>query len=296
MPEITAAERDSNRIIEAQLDERAGVLEEAAGADVLSYLGPMFKPGDEVLKDVIERMKRGKRRRTLMVLLETAGGLITVAERIALIFRHHYRRVNFVVPTYAMSAGTVLVMSGDSIYMDYASTLGPIDPQVRARNRWVPALGYLEQYRRLIKKSADGTLTTAELAYFIQNFDSAELYQYEQERELSIALLEEWLVKYKFKNWKVTETSKTKVTREMRKKRANEVAEKLNDTKRWHSHGRGITMQVIRRDLKLLVDDFEADPAIAQPIHDYFRLLQDYQTRRAHFLYVIHGKGIHVGL
>lgn len=143
MPSVSPTERDSNRIIEGQLDERAAMLEDAADADVLSYLGPMFPPGDDVVKDVVEA--RLKRRRQLMVLLETGGGLITVAERIARIFRHHYRRVDFVVPTYAMSAGTVLVMSGDAISMDYASTLGPIDPQVRSRTRYVPALGYLEQ-------------------------------------------------------------------------------------------------------------------------------------------------------
>jgi len=32
----------------------------------------------------------------------------------------------------------------------------------------------------------------------IQGFDQGELYYYEQARELSIALLKEWLVKYKF--------------------------------------------------------------------------------------------------
>lgn len=291
----TVAELDSNRIIEAQLDERAGVLEEAAKADVLSYLGPMWPPADDAIKEAVEAIDR--RRRNLLVLLETGGGLITVAERIAGIFRHHYRHVEFVVPTYAMSAGTVLVMSGDAILMDYASTLGPIDPQIRNRDgRYVPALGYLEQYERLIKKSSEGTLTTAELAYLVQNFDSAELYQYEQERELSIALLEEWLVKYKFKNWKRTEKRKTKVTAAMRKERAHEVGEKLNDMKRWHSHGRGITMQMLRRDLKLLIDDFDDNPSIARPIHDYFKLLQDYQSRRSHYNFVIHGRGRHVGL
>jgi hypothetical protein len=98
-----------------------------------------------------------------------------------------------------MSAGTVLVMSGDAIHMDYASVLGPIDPQVQRGDQLVPALGHLEQYQRLIDKSGAGTLTTAELVYLVQNFDAAELYRYEQERELSIALLEEWLVNFKFK-------------------------------------------------------------------------------------------------
>jgi len=219
---ISAAERDSNNIIEQQLSERAEAVEKAADADVLTFIGPIYQPVGDAIKDAVEAIR--KHRPGLMVIIETPGGYIDVAERIAMIFRHHYRRVEFLVPSYAMSAGTVLVMSGDAIWMDYASLLGPIDPQVERNNQLVPALGYLEQYKRLVEKSAAGTLTTAELMYLVQNFDAAELYRYEQERELSIALLEEWLVKYKFKNWKVTETSKTKVTTQRRKDRAREIA------------------------------------------------------------------------
>lgn len=255
----------------------------------------MYPPVDDAIKDAVESIE--PRRRSLTVMLETGGGYITVAERIARIFRHHYKRVDFVVPTYAMSAGTVLVMSGDAIHMDYASTLGPIDPQVQNRaGQWVPALGYLEQYDRLIEKSRDGTLTTAELAYLIQNFDAAELFQYEQEVELSIALLEEWLAKYKFKNWKITDGLGTRVTRKMRVDRAREIAGKLNNTKLWHSHSRGIPMEMLRRDLNILIDDFGDDPQFAERVHDYFRLLQDYRARLGHFAFVIHTRGRYVGL
>lgn len=291
---ITAAERDSNRIIEGQLSDRLEAVAHAAGVDVLAYVGPIFPPADDQIKDAIEALE--KRHKALWVFLETSGGYITVAERIARIFRHHYRVVDFVVPTYAMSAGTVLVMSGDAIHMDYASTLGPIDPQVQNRmGQWVPALGYLEQYERLVQKSADGTLTTAELAYLVQNFDPAELYRYEQERELSFALLEEWLVEYKFKNWKRTETRNERVTKKMRVERAREIADKLNNTRMWHSHSRGIPMAMLRRDLNLLIDDFGENEALVQPIHDYFRLLQDYIMRRGHDLFVVHTRGRYVG-
>lgn len=291
---VVSAERDSNRIIERQLTDRLKAIERAAGADVLTYVGPIYPPADDQIKDAIEELE--DRRRTLWVFLETPGGYITTAERIARIFRHHYRKVEFVVPTYAMSAGTVLVMSGDGIRMDYASTLGPIDPQVRNRSgQWVPALGYLEQFGRLVQKSAAGTLTTAELTYLVQNFDPAELYRYEQERELSIALLEEWLVNYKFKNWKVTETTGTRVTKKMRTDRAREIAMRLNDANVWHSHGRGIPMEVLRRDLKLVIEDFGSDPGLMQPIHDYFRLLQDYVMRRMHDTFVVHARGNYVG-
>lgn len=295
--EPTAAERDSNRLIESELRGRAEALEAAADAHILSYLGPMYPPADDEVKDAVEEMAGGRRRRhdALMVLLETDGGLITVAERMARIFRHHYRRVDFLVPTFAMSAGTVLVMAGDDIYMDYASTLGPIDPQIRRQGRFVPALGYLEQYKRLVSKSAEGKLTAAEMAILIENFDQAELYQFEHERKLTVALLEQWLVKYKFKNWRVTETTQTPVTKAMRVKRATEIGEKLNDTELWHSHGRGIPMEVLKRDLKLLIRDFGADAALAGPLHDYFRLLSDYRMRRGHEFFVLHTKGRHVG-
>jgi hypothetical protein len=93
----------------------------------------------------------------------------------------------------------------------------------------------------------------------------------------------------------VTETRGIKVTKEMRVKRAGEIARKLNDTNIWHSHGRGIPMEVLRRDLKLLIDDFGEDPTFAERVHDYFRLLQDYRMRRAHWGFVIHGRGQYVG-
>jgi len=287
--------RDSNRIIEQQLDDRITGIENAVDADVLAYVGPMYPPADDEVKDAVEALN--PRRPTLMVILETPGGYVDTAERIARIFRHHYDRVEFVVPTRAMSAGTILVMSGDAIHMDYASLLGPIDPQVQTREGGlVPALGYLEQYERLIKKSAEGKLTSAEAMYLVQNFDAAELYRYEQERELSIALLEEWLVKYKFKNWTITQTRKKPVTNKMRTDRAKQIGKQLNRTDRWHSHSRGIPMEVLRRDLKLLIEDFGDNPKLAAPIHDYYRLLQDYLMRRGHDIFVLHTRGSYVGL
>lgn len=150
-----SAERDSNIIIEQQLLDRLAAIEDAGKGDALAYFGPMFPPGDDEIKDAVEALaSRKSRPRKLMVILETDGGYITTADRIAGIFRHHYRSVEFIVPSYAMSAGTVLVMSGDAIHMDYASTLGPIDPQVRKGDVPVPALGYLEQFNRLVKKRA----------------------------------------------------------------------------------------------------------------------------------------------
>jgi|SRR5579863_3943812 len=255
----------------------------------LPSLAPFFNGTDDAIRDEIEAIT--PKRRKLAFILETSGGYIEIVQRIVDTLRHHYEHVDFIVPNFAMSAGTVLVMSGDSIYMDYYSTLGPIDPQVARSGRgMVPALGYLEQYGRLIKKAQRGAISTAEISYLIHHFDPAELYNYEQARELSISLLKEWLVRYKFKNWRKTATRGIDVTPRMREKRADEIAKMLNNIKHWHSHGRGISLEVVRRELRLQVEDFGEIEELGSKIRAYYKLLQGYMVRLAHDV-VLHRKG-----
>lgn len=282
--------QDANQLIEKRLFELMGALEREIDADVLSFVGSLLFRADTIIRDAVESRK--KKRTKLAVILETTGGYIEVVQRIVDTLRRHYDRVEFIIPNYAFSAGTVFVMSGDAIHMDYFSVLGPIDPQLQrpGGGDFVPALGYLVQYERLIEKSKRGTLTTAEMAFLIQKFDPAELYRYEQQRELSITLLKEWLVKYKFKDWTQTETRKKNVTNKMRTDRAGTIAKALNDTKRWHSHGRGISIEVLRNDLKLKIEDFGENQVLNSKIKDYYRLLIDYIGKLGHGG-VLHSKG-----
>jgi membrane-bound ClpP family serine protease len=273
------APASSNELVESQLNALVSVLEKTLDGDVLVFVGPIYFGVDDVIREGLESRKA--KREKLIVVLETNGGYIEVVQRIADTLRHHYKLVDFIVPNHAMSAGTVLVMSGDAIYMDYYSVLGPIDPQVgrKGGRGMVPALGYLVQFDRLINKSKKGQLTDAELTFLIEHFDPAALYEYEQARELSITLLKQWLVKYKFKNWKRTQTRKLKVTDQMRVKRAREIAERLNKTEVWHSHGRGISMAVLREELNIQIEDFGANPDLSQKILTYHRFLVDYMAK-----------------
>jgi hypothetical protein len=271
---------NANIIIIEQLTERLCSLEGLTGGDVIVVCAPIRFGLEVVIREALENLD-GKNRK-VSVVLETTGGYIEVAQRVANTLRHRYRVVDFIVPNYAYSAGTVLVMAGDAIWMDYFSILGPIDPQLPKDDKMVPALGYLEQYKRLVEKSQNGQLSTAELAYLINRFDPAELYMYEQARKLSISLLKEWLVKYKFKNWKKTENKRHKVTKAMRVARAEDIATKLNEIDRWNSHGRGIPMTVLTRDLNLKIDDFAKDPKLNDCIKDYHRLLSNYLSTVHH--------------
>ena len=276
------------KLIETQLDDYVGEIEGLWGGDLLTFIGPITDGADDLIRDEVEAMVT--KQACLYFILETSGGYIEVAQRIADTLRKHYQCVDFVVPNACMSAGTVLVMSGNAIHMDYYSVLGPIDPQVQRASdgALIPALGYLAKYEQLIEKAkSPGGLTMAEITYLVQRFDPAELYKFEQARELSISLLKEWLVKYKFRNWTITATRKLPVTDKMKKERAEEIAKALSDTERWHSHNRGISMTVFDRDLNLQINDLEQAPEIYGRLRAYYKLLKAHAIRMGHSI-VLH--------
>lgn len=271
-----------NLTIDIALGHYAKETAKAFEADVFSYIGAIIPEYLMSFRSEIESLAENpKKTNNLVFLIHTPGGVAEIVEKMVDIIRHHYKEVWFVIPDLAMSAGTILCMSGDKIYMDYSSALGPIDPQVaNSEGHLVPALGYLDQVDRMIAKSEAGTLTDAEFAIF-QNQDLATLHRYEQAKELSISLLKDWLVKYKFKDWDVHSSSGEEVTREEKVQRAEDIAVALSDHKRWHSHGRMIGINTLTKDLRLKIEDYTDDMNFKPVIRQYSDLLLDcVQSRR----------------
>ncbi len=259
---------------------------EALCGDCIFISSDMRPPVDDEFRIVIEDIKSNNGSDHLIIMLETGGGYIETVERIVSVMRKHYEKVSFIVPGHAYSAGTVLVLSGDCIYMDYYSVLGPIDPQVQDENgqSLLPGAGYLAKFEELIKKinkSKSPNATKAELAYLIKRFEPAKLFHIEQAIEHGQSLIEDWLPRYKFKDWEETETTKKKVTSKVRKKRAKDIAEILGKADRWHSHGRGITMKELQGDdIKLKIDDFGLDENLNSAIRNYHGLCSNFARER----------------
>jgi hypothetical protein len=65
----------------------------------------------------------------------------------------------------------------------------------------------------------------------------------------------------------------------MKKQRAREIAKKLNDIKRWNSHGIGINLTQLTDILKLKIDDFGKDAKLNGAVRRYHKLLTDYMGR-----------------
>ena len=246
---------------------------------MLSYFGPIVDGNENTFLDIIEELANDTdKKETLSVVLTTNGGSAIAVERYVNIIRNFYKKVVFIIPDYAYSAGTIFCMSGDEIWMDFFSVLGPIDPQVPNKDgKMVPAMGYLDKVNELIEKAQKGTLTQAEFL-ILNNFDLAELRRYEQAKELTIDLLKKWLVQYKFKNWTIHNSTQKTVSEKDKEKRAEEIAKELGDNKRWKSHGRPINIKELTT-LKLKIDDYSGNMTVRPAIRQYYNLLRDFTMK-----------------
>ena len=87
------------------------------------------------------------------LLLHTHGGSIDSAEKLVRMVRSKLGEAEFriVVPEFAKSAGTLMVLGADRVVMSDMSELGPIDPQMvfadsNGLRRWQPVQNYLDAY------------------------------------------------------------------------------------------------------------------------------------------------------
>ncbi|MCX6285628.1 MAG: ATP-dependent Clp protease proteolytic subunit [Bacteroidetes bacterium] len=208
--------------------------------------------------------------------IETPGGSGEAAEEIAKFLRKKFEEVNFVIAGEAKSAGTVLVLSGDNIYMTDTGSLGPIDAQVKIGRSVVSAHDYKEWVSLKREEAAKvGSLNPFD-AVMVAQISPGELYGVINSLEFAKDLVKVWLEKYKFKNWTETKTSKKPVTAEMRKKRAHEVAEMFCDHTTWRTHGRSLKIEDLKEVLLIeRIDDDKALDDIVYRIKTVIRLLLD---------------------
>jgi ClpP class serine protease len=78
------------------------------------------------------------------VYLATRGGSAHQVSRFVNSLRARFDEIDFIIPSFCMSAGTLFALSGDNIWMTERACLGPIDPQVPTKDgRYVPAQALL---------------------------------------------------------------------------------------------------------------------------------------------------------
>jgi hypothetical protein len=88
--------------------------------------------------------------RGLTLIIHTPGGEIGAAETIVSYLRSKFESIEVVVPTFAMSAGTMISLAAERIVMGRQSQLGPIDPQIGVNGRYVSAGAIVAQYEQAV--------------------------------------------------------------------------------------------------------------------------------------------------
>ena len=133
--------------------------------DVYVYAGAISMGGYELM---CERLSNGKQHERALLVLATPGGDPHAGFRIARAMQHVYDKFDVLVPRYCKSAGTLVALGANSLYLDDMSELGPLDIQVKKNDEVVgrnsgldiiQAVNYLQNQTLIAFQSYLGSLT-----------------------------------------------------------------------------------------------------------------------------------------
>lgn len=196
--------------------------------------------------------------KSIDVVVVTPGGSAEQVTRFVDCLRARFNHVTFILPNAAMSAGTILALSGNEVIMDERGYIGPIDPQVpNAKGMFVPAQSLLtliksiqERGAALLKTGQQPDWTDLQI---LRHVDARDIGNALNASNYSVELVESYLVNYKFHDWTTHSSDGRPVTEEDKKVRAREIATLLCDHSLWKTHSRGITRDLAWSECRIRV-------------------------------------------
>lgn len=194
----------------------------------------------------------------LTLVLHTPGGGTNATESIVAYLRSKFDYIEVIVPTFAMSAGTMISLACDRIVMGRQSQLGPIDPQMVVGGRSLSARAVVDQFERARREIVgDGTpahpgdVNQAHLwAPILASIGPALLLEAQNALDYSERMVAEWAAQYMLGG----DTAK-----------AASIAAHFNDASKHLSHGRRIDRDEARRE-GVIVEDLEASQDLQEAV------------------------------
>ena len=178
----------------------------------------------------------------LVLLLHTPGGITTAVETIVDYLHKKFSHITAIVPTYAMSGGTMITLASNKIVMGKQSQLGPIDPQMPFQNRLISARAVIDQFTKAKSDIEKDTRLAHLWAPILQSLGPSLLKEAEQAMSYSVHLVETWLSK------------------RMLSGKANEAAAIAKEFNAMYNdmfvHGRRINIDDVKK-LNLIIEEME---------------------------------------
>ena len=207
-------------------------IQEDTGRRLICYVsGNDVDIDHEDVMPVVDLLHNVPANEDLDFLLHTSGGDLDVAEKLISLIRRKVgpATLRIVVPDFAKSAGTLMVLDADWVVMSDPSELGPIDPQIRFVEangivRQQAAQHYLDAYdehSKLLAINSKNIAAQIMLGKLDPTTVEACRAAKERVRQSAEKLLKSGMFRVEGGNF-------TKTTAE------------LLDTKRWLSHSKGI--------------------------------------------------------
>ena len=134
----------------------------------------------------------------LLLILHTPGGMAEAAQTIVDYLRSKFSAIDVLVPTYAMSAGTMISLGCDRIVMGRQSQLGPTDPQLIVENRPFSAHSIVEQFEEAKGDISKNPVLAHAWAPVLRYFGPALLQEARKSISYGETLVRDWLEKYMF--------------------------------------------------------------------------------------------------
>ena len=199
-------------------------------------------------------------KRGLTLLLHTPGGVTNAAETIVAYLYSKFSDIEVIVPTYAMSAGTMISLAADRIVMGRQSQLGPIDPQMPVGGRFVSARAVVDQFERAKNEVLAQRESAHVWAPVLQSLGPALLQEAQNALDYGERMVAQWLEQRMFKPQK------------KRKALAKKTARHFNDATMHKSHGRRIDRDEARRQ-NVVIEDLESNQKLQEAVLTLYHLV-----------------------
>lgn len=190
----------------------------------------------------------------LTLVLHTPGGVTNAAETLVAYLWSKFPYIEVIVPTYAMSAGTMISLASNRIIMGRQSQLGPIDPQIPlGGGRYISARSITDQFERARKDVIDHRETAHAWAPVLQALGPGLLQEAQNAQDYGEQMVSRWLQARMFEGQSDASA------------KANRVAGHFNDAAMHKSHGRRIDRDEAR-SVQVVVEDLEDDQSLQEAV------------------------------
>jgi len=197
----------------------------------------------------------------LTLILHTPGGVTNATESLVDYLRAKFPAIEVIVPTYAMSAGTMISMAADRVIMARHSQLGPIDPQMpMPGGRSYSARAIVDQFDQAKAEITADPVVAHAWAPVLASLGPALVKEASNNLEYSEKMVANWLEKFMLAGDSDAST------------KSAEIAHYFADNSHHKSHGRRIGRDEAAAQ-GLVIEPLEADQDVQEAVLTVYHLM-----------------------